>query len=97
MRMDLIRKREAKGLTQTQMAMRCDCSLHLIRGIEEEDWITHPMIAAVMAKQYRFGIRTFNRLVHESKREKTLPEPPKKRKWGGYAKWYWKRGAKMPG
>ena len=95
MREKLIRKREAKGLTQQQMAIRCECSLRLIRGIEEDDWITHPQIAAVMAKEYGFGIRMFNQLVHESKREKTLPEPQKERRWREVSEWYWKHGAKM--
>lgn len=95
MRENLIRKREAKRLTQEQMAIKCECSVRLIRGIEEEDWITHPQIAAVLAKEYGFGIRTFNQLVHESKREEKLPEPPKKKKWNGYSEWYWKHGAKQ--
>lgn len=95
MRKELIRMREAKGLTQGQMATMCECSLRLIRGIEEDDWITHPKIAAVLAKGYGFGIEMFNQLVSEDKREETLPELPKKQQWNGFSEWYWKVGAKL--
>ena len=57
------------------MAAKCRCTERLIIGIEEDDWITHPKIAAWLAKGYGFGIRMFNQLVHESKREKVPPEP----------------------
>ena len=75
MREKLIRKREKKGLTVEEMAKRCHCSPRLIRGIEEEDWITHPKIAAWIAKEYGLGIRAYNELVHESRRAEKLPEP----------------------
>ena len=75
MREELMRKCEAKQLTQAQMARKCKCSERLIVGIEEEDWITHPDIASRMAKEYGFGIRTYNQLVHEDRRAKELPKP----------------------
>lgn len=90
MREALIRKREAKHLTRDQMARKCQCSPRLIFGIEEEDWITHPDIASRMAKEYGFGIRTFNQLVHEDRRAEKLPEsapPPSMKGWKGYAAW----------
>lgn len=88
MREELMRKREAKQLTQAQMARKCKCSERLIVGIEEEDWITHPDIASRMAKEYGFGIRTYNQLVHEDRRAKELPkpvQPPSAQNWNGYA------------
>ena len=84
MREALIEKRKAKGLTRVQMAAKCKCTERLIVGIEEDDWITHPKIAAWLAKGYGFGIRMFNQLVHEDRREKVLPEPeepPKLSNW----------------
>ena len=90
MRENLIRKREAKQLTQKKMAMLCKCSERLIVGIEEEDWITHPHIASRMAKIYGFGIRAFNQLVHEDRRVKELPapvDPPDAKDWGKYKSW----------
>lgn len=86
MREALIKKREKLGLTQAQMARKCRCTERLIVGVEEDDWITHPKIAAWLAKGYGFGIRMFNQLVHESRREKVLPEPvepPTEIQWGG--------------
>ena len=88
MRENLIKKREKRGLTQDQMARKCACSPRLIRGIEEEDWITHPDIASRLAKEYGFGVHTYNQLVHESRRVKELPEPvqpPTETGWSGYA------------
>lgn len=90
MRESLIKKREAKKLTQKQMAKKCACSERLIIGIEEEDWITHPHIASRMAKEYGFGIRTYNSLVSESKRAKELPAPvppPNAKDWGKFKSW----------
>lgn len=84
MREDLIRKREAKGLTQAEMAKKCRCSERLIIGIEEEDWITHPEIAAWLAKGYGFGIRTYNQLVHKDRQKKKLPEPKEPPKSDGF-------------
>lgn len=86
MREDLIKKREAKKLSRTMMAQKCECSERLIFGIEEDDWITHPDIASRLAAGYGFGIRTFNQLVHEDKRVKELPKPvppPQEKPWGG--------------
>lgn len=90
MRENLTRKREARRLTRKQMAIRCGCSERLIAGIEEDDWITHPNIASRMAKEYGFGIRTYNQLVHEDRRAKALPnpvQPPSMKDWKGYAAW----------
>lgn len=90
MRENLIKKREARHLTRAQMARKCQCSPRLIFGIEEEDWITHPDIAGRLAKEYGFGVRTYNKLVHESRKVKALPEPvppPSEAKWKGYAAW----------
>ncbi len=75
MRETLIRRREKKGLSREQMAKRCKCSAALIYGIEELDWITHPHIASRLAKEYGFGVKLFNQLVHENRRVKELPEP----------------------
>lgn len=87
MREKLIRKREAKKLTQAQMANRCSVSERLIIGIEEEDWITHPKIVAVMAQEYGFGMRMFNQLVCESRRVDKLPKPEKPKRWNGWHAW----------
>lgn len=90
MRENLTRKREARRLTREQMARKCKCSERLIAGVEEWDWITHPNIASRMAKEYGFGIRTYNQLVHEDKRAKALPEPvppPSLKNWKGYSAW----------
>lgn len=84
MREELIAKRQAKGLTQMQMARRCNVSVQLIIGIEADDWITHPKIVAAMAQEYGFGIDTFNQLVCKKRREKTLPKPGRNKKWNGW-------------
>lgn len=84
MRTALIKKREAKHLTRVQMAKKCHCSERLIVGVEEDDWITHPQIAARMAKEYGFGIRTYNQLVHEDRQAKAVPEiekEPGQKEW----------------
>lgn len=90
MRSGLIKKREAKKLTQAQMAKKCQCSERLIVGIEEDDWITHPDIASRLAAGYGFGLRTFNQLVHESRRAKELPKPvppPDMKAWAKFKSW----------
>lgn len=86
MRENLIRKRERKGLSREAMAKRCRCSPALIFGIEELDWITHPDIASRLAKEYGFGVRTYNQLVHEDRHVKELPAPvmPPDDSWIGF-------------
>lgn len=74
----LIQKRKAKGLTVRQMAVRCECSEALLWPLEVDDnWITHPLIAARIAKEYGLNVDEYNRLVHESHRAEKLPKPPK--------------------
>lgn len=87
MRESMIKKRQKLHLTIEQMANLCHCSPLLISQLESGDWITHPHIAARVVAQYGAGIRLYNDLVHEDKREKQLPEPkplPKMDNWFQY-------------
>ena len=78
----MITKREAKNMTRGQMAKRCGCSEYLIELLEEGDReITHPKIAAWIAKEYGLELDEYNRLVHESHKAKKLP---KARPWAIY-------------
>ena len=86
MREELIKKRERRKLSREDMAKKCRCSAALIYGIEELDWITHPHIASRLAKEYGFGVRTYNLLVHEDRHVKELPKPvmPPDDSWIGF-------------
>lgn len=93
----MIEKRKAKGLTVKQMAIRCECSEALLWPLEVDDnWITHPLIAAKIAKEYGLNVDEYNRLVHESHRAEKLPQP-KKRKMINNLSTAWKNGWKNQG
>lgn len=74
-RENMIKKREAKGLTIKQMARKCCCSPLLLQKLENGDWITHPRIAARIAAAYGMGVRAYNEIVHSSHKAKQLPAP----------------------
>ena len=52
------------------------CSRKLIMMLEENaHTITHPLIAAWIAREYRMDVSEYNGLVHRIHRVKTMPEP----------------------
>ena len=57
------------------MAEKCGCSEYLIELLEDGDSeITHPKIAAWIAKEYGLNLNEYNQLVHSSHKAKKLPE-----------------------
>lgn len=75
----LIRKREALGLTQAQMAVKCDCSPGLLTAMEEIDrYITHPHIAARIAKAYGLNVQEYNLMVADKHKANKLPKARKR-------------------
>lgn len=79
----MVVKREEKNLTRGEMAKRCGCSEYLIELLEEGDReITHPKIAAWIAKEYGLTVDEYNQLVHRSHKTQKLP---KARPWAIYS------------
>lgn len=75
----MIDKRKALGLDIQTMAQRCRCSKNLLYMLEEGYDITHPEIAARIAKEYGLTVTEYNKIVHESHRAKRLPKPSTKK------------------
>ncbi|MBE5791643.1 MAG: helix-turn-helix domain-containing protein [Clostridiales bacterium] len=74
----MIEKREALGLTVCEMAGKCLCSRTLLEMLEESDrHITHPHIAARIAKAYGLSVDEYNRLVSAKHRTNKLPKAKK--------------------
>lgn len=77
----MIEKRCLQFATQREMAKRVGCSLKLIEHLENGDYsITHPVIAAKIAKEYGLDVSEYNQLVHESHRATRLPNPDRMKK-----------------
>ena len=74
-RAGMIRIREGKRLTLEQMAGKCRVGVYLLRGIEEEGWITHPAIASRIAHAYGLEVAGYNSLVHPDHHAAALPAP----------------------
>lgn len=85
----MIEKRKAQGCTLVEMAKRCDCSRRLLEALENGEFdITHPAIAARIAKEYELTVDEYNQLVHESHHAERLPKPKPKAKYGSaYDAW----------
>lgn len=94
----MIAKREAQGLSMRQMARKCDCSDMLLLLLESHDsGITHPKIAARIAREYGLTVDEYNTIVHEKYRVDKLPEMKKTKKIIGSSvfevyKGLWKNG-----
>lgn len=77
----MIEKRCLQFATQREMAKRVGCSLKLIEALESGEFsITHPIIAAKIAKEYGLTVGEYNQLVHESHRATRLPNPDRMKK-----------------
>lgn len=71
----LRKQREKLQMTQIGLARLCGCTWHLIDQLELDDnWITHPNIAARMAHYLKLSADQFNQLVHASHHSNTVPE-----------------------
>lgn len=77
----MITKRCLQLATQRDMAIRVGCSVKLIEALENGEYsITHPIIAAKIAKEYGLTVSEYNQLVHESHRATRLPNPDRLKK-----------------
>lgn len=85
----MIEKRKALKCTLVEMAKRCDCSWRLLEALESGEFdITHPAIAARIAKEYVLTVDEYNQLVHESHHAEKLPKPVPKVKYAStYDAW----------
>lgn len=69
----MIEAREARGVDRQQMGMACGCSEELIYLLEETGTVTHPEIAADIARYLGVGVDRYNELVHKSRRAMVIP------------------------
>lgn len=77
--------RERRGISREEIHVKCCCSVALLRLIEEEGAITHPLIAAWIAAAYGLDVDDYNKLVAECHAAKRLPRPKKiHAEWHGY-------------
>lgn len=84
----MIEKRKALDLDVQEMAQRCECSKALLYLLEDGDGeVTHPEIAARIAKQYGLTVAEYNQIVHESHHVDKLPKPKKRKNKGLYDSW----------
>lgn len=69
MRECMVAARKKRGLTIAAMAKKCRCSVTLLEMLEwNEDEVTHPNIAARIAKEYKLSKRDAERLLPENYR-----------------------------
>lgn len=62
-------QRKKKGVSIETMAKRCKCSVILLEMLEyDEDAVTHPNIAARIAKAYGLNAKDAERLLPEIRR-----------------------------
>ena len=73
------------GIERSEMARRCGTPEGLIKAIEEEDWITHPHIAARVCAEYGLTVNDYNALVHKSHIAMKLPKPVPRPEMCGYS------------
>ena len=71
----MIAFRKEQGIGLDIMARRCGVSIGLLSRLENDDWITHPSIAARICAEYRLDLSDYNALVHSDHKAKTLPKP----------------------
>lgn len=85
----MIAYRRRLGMSRLEMAMFARCSEKIIEGIEVFGWVTHPRIAARIARVYNLGVHGYNELVPEEHRAEKLPtvsEPPGDEDWKLFAR-----------
>lgn len=71
----MIYKREELGLTRQEMAKQCECSPYLLELLEEgENEITHPQVAARIAREYGLSVDEYQQLVHPKRRTGKIPK-----------------------
>lgn len=71
----MIYKREELGLTRQEMAKQCECSPYLLELLEEgENEITHPQVAARIAREYDLTVDEYHQLVHPKRRHGKIPK-----------------------
>ncbi len=89
----LTNKRNALGLDIEEMAKRCECSKRLLYMLEDGGNITHPEIAARIAKEYGLSLKEYNALVHEKHRAMRVPNPKKHKEtnWGEARRCRWSK------
>ena len=83
MRKWMVDMRNAQNKDLEQMAIECDCSRQMLYIIECGS-ITHPQIAAAVARAYGMTTEQYNTLVSERHRAAVIPvfkEPRKPRNW----------------
>ncbi len=74
----MIELREKQYLSIKEAAKRSKCSIGLLKGLED-DWITHPNIAARVAHIYGMTPEQYNMLVAKERAVEELPpwiDPP---------------------
>lgn len=86
----LIEIRRKLGISREGMAKACKCSPYLIEIIEDGGAITHPHIAARIARRYGLPVERYNELVHPDHAARVVPkwrEPPSAQEftWSAYA------------
>lgn len=86
----MVKMRTKLRLTREQMARACECTAYLLEMLEEHGAITHPNIAARIARRYGMDISQYNDLVHESHAARVVPAYTAKPNdihftWSGYA------------
>lgn len=76
---------EKRTCSISEMAKQCKCSFGLLRMLEEDDKsITHPNIAARIAKEYGLNLDEYNSLVYADYRGDSIPiakNPPNEYNW----------------
>lgn len=84
MRNFMIEKRVRTGLTMEDMARRCECTRYLLDGLETGDIkVTHPNIAARIAKAYSLTVEEYEKLIPQNYRNGRIPKAkPKIKSFG---------------
>ena len=77
--------RESHGVGTEEMARRCGIGTTLLRGIEEDNWITSPIIAARVCAEYNLDVDDYNSLVNAEFKATKLPKPKPKPDMDGYS------------
>ena len=79
----MIAYREKRGYTINEMSAKCKCSVKLLE-IVEHGGITHPDIAADIARAYKLSVKDYNTLVSEKNRVDKIPDPKPEPEWKGW-------------
>lgn len=75
MRQWLVDLREKKGIDRRKMAEICECTYTMLTIMEEENAITHPKIAAIIADKYGItDVKLYNSLIPKEHASKKIPK-----------------------